>query len=149
MIFESFTKPERYIACPACGRSEHRVSHLKPGTSFGPWYCKAAGCYEGFIGEVVDDVRIDITLIGERAIPVVVRLRSTEPFEFTTTATRFSSTPDAEVPGNLTYFFEQHTCPSNALRHAIDVLDLDGRNDPHGIFRYVSFAQETGEAETT
>jgi phage/plasmid primase-like uncharacterized protein len=39
---ESFTKPGRYIRCPACKKDDFRVDHLTEGTK-AAWYCDGCG----------------------------------------------------------------------------------------------------------
>ena len=132
---------ERYIYCPRCGAGKHKISHLKVGASFGPWHCRARGCWYGFKGHVTPTGAV-VTILNERVIPTKVTLRTSEPITLVVQGLRFENMPgysEYEIAGHdhNVFFYEENTCPINALQRVIRVVDAEGDTDPHGIFTYV------------
>lgn len=140
---------KRYISCPHCGGSKHEISHLKTGEDFGPWYCRERDCWYGFKGHVTPTGAV-VTILNERVIPTKVTLRTSEPITLVVQGLRFENMPgysEYEIAGHdhNVFFYEENTCPINALQRVIRVVDEDGDTDPHGIFGYVKTEELTDE----
>lgn len=145
MIVTPFQKTERYIACPACGKGEHQVSHLNPGQKTA-WYCQSDTCGRRFSLEVLTNGDISVGVLPERKVPTLVTLRSEQPVTLVVKGMQFvkdGETPrftgdprdeDEYHPDN--YFYNEHTCPTNYL-NVLELRTDDGDTDPHGVFAYV------------
>lgn len=138
MRVQPFQKPDRFIACPHCGKGAYLVSHLKPSQQFGPWYCD--DCGGSYSGRVLDTDTIELELREARCLKTVVTLHydpADGPFEIDVKGMRFKGIYDDENPDKHDeYFYNEHTCPTNYLNRVIEIRQ--GENpDPHGIFRYV------------
>lgn len=134
---------ERYIYCPRCGKGKHKISHLKVGTSFGPWHCRARGCWYGFEGRVTPTGAV-VTILEQRVIPTKVTLRTYEPITLVVQGLRFENVPGvAGGDDDNRFFYEENTCPINVLQRVIRVVDETGDADPHGVFTYVKTEELT------
>lgn len=129
------------IACPFCGQQWFEIGHLKVGTQFGPWFCDECG--RSFLG-TIGISSVEWMPGTERLVPTKVTLEiRTEDAPITFLVDSFliveqGETPE-ESPGmeNAQYFYEEHTCPTNWLMKVEEVIDKNGRHDPHGVFKYV------------
>ena len=143
-VIESFTSPQRYVACPNCGKGEHRVSHLMTGpfenATAGPWYCDH--CLWGFslkhMGGGLFAVETRKRGLVKTAVTLEIRAEDT-PLTLIADGMRFIDSEDEPVEGEERderdrYFFEEHTCPSNVL--GVEVMRGDD-DDPHGVLHYV------------
>ena len=156
MIVTPFQKPERYVACPACGKGEHQVSHLAVGTRTA-WYCHEEGCRRRFSLTVVSGGYVVLEVMNERCVATLVTLRSSKPVTIVVEGMRFVKDGDVqdemEEARQDRYFYEEHTCPTNYLR-VLEVRDDSGDKDPHGIFEYIGTvlrpaSEEVGAGEGT
>lgn len=129
----SYTKPDRYIVCPACNKDEKRVDHLPEGTKTA-WYCDECGVR--FRVHILPFGRVGCEVMpGEEKSPRVVTLKSTRPFTLQLNA--FTLLPDDDEVGHASYHYNEHTCPTNFLGEVFRVIAEDGEEDPHGIFQFV------------
>lgn len=144
-VVESFTLPTRYIACPNCGKGEHRVSHLMDGlfqeATAGPWYCRH--CLWAFtlkhMGGGMFAVEPCVRAEVETEVTLEIRAEHT-PLRLHVRGMRFIDEPNDPVEGEELdeqdrYFYEEHTCPSNVI--GVDVSNNSGDDDPHGVWSYV------------
>lgn len=129
------TEVKHYVECPYCSKSKSRVDHLfkeyGSGTSFGPWYCdECGGAYKGKTKG--SDIFVE-KLINQRKDKCIVFLKNANVL-LAVEGMYFDGDLDID---HLTYYYDEHTCPTNYLRCEM-VIDLDdGDSDPHGIFEFV------------
>jgi len=71
---------------------------------------------------------------GEKKIPTIVTLKLDQPVTIETEGVMVGQTSETASE----YFYNEHTCPTNFLRHVIRIIDAEGDDDPHGIFQFVS-----------
>lgn len=137
MIVTPFQKPERYIACPACGQGERQVSHLAIGQTTA-WYCDSDTCGRHFSLEVLKTGDVLLAVLPERKVPTFVTLRSEQPVTLVVKGMQFVKDGDEpKYPDDHDqYFYNEHTCPTNYLG-VEQVKTDDGDTDPHGVFVYV------------
>ncbi|HEX8160332.1 MAG TPA: hypothetical protein VF538_00415 [Pyrinomonadaceae bacterium] len=141
-------KKEVYVRCPDCGdENSHHVTHLDPGTSFGPSYC--GNCGAGVRGYLSGDGSVEIFETGDRKEQTYVLLRISpqdDPIYLVVRGAEFVTDDGAgmvEECEEETFFesdeyFYGYTChPSVTLRTAVAVI-INGEADPHGIFEYVA-----------
>lgn len=138
MIVTPFTKPDRFVSCPACGKGAHSVSHLKPGTGTA-WYCDERDCGKRFGLKVLSNLDIELKILPSRSVPTLVTLRSVDPV---TIVVEGIDLVEGDLLTSRTYehdqyFYDESTCPTNYLKRVIQVQDSSGDSDPHGIFKYV------------
>jgi ribosomal protein L37AE/L43A len=132
-VQETFQKTERYVKCPACGKSEHAVSHLPPETKTA-WYCHDCGAK--FKVYVISHNFVDCEVVaGEKMEKRLVTLRSLEPV--TLLVEGMVLLPDDGEEESLRYFYDEHTCPTNFMGQIVEIVDANGDKDPHGIFAFV------------
>lgn len=134
----TFTK--EVFDCPNCGSPEFSHGHLKPGMSFGPWYCDGCGC--AVRGKAQED-GVDIERTGEWKAKTLVLLRLDVPTQqdkqIHIVVQGMLFYKDGQNPEGLlfkqqgldAYFYDEHTCPWNYLRVPIKEGD---NTDPHGLF---------------
>jgi ribosomal protein L37AE/L43A len=135
MIQIPHTKPERYIFCPSCGKSEHGVSHLRAGTQTA-WYCDDCGVR--FSLEVISPDEIRVEVLAEYKERRLVTLRSDGPVTLVVEGLRFfPSRPGEDQEAGERYYYDEGTCPTNYVRDVVEVRDENGESDPHGIFTFV------------
>ena len=131
-----FQKPERYIRCPACGKSEHQVSHLAPGTQTS-WYCDDCGVR--FDVRVISPESVDCEVRpGESKEKRLVTLRSSGPVTLLVEGMVLLPADADDEESSQRYFYDDHTCPTNYLPSVVKVIDAEGDEDPHGVFAFVS-----------
>lgn len=139
MTQSTFTKPERYILCPACKKEDFRVCHLPTGTKT-KWVCDECGVH--FRVHVISADEVNTEIVEEvRTEKTLVTLRSEGPVTLVVEGLRHTS---AKIPEDVDefdrqerYYYDEHTCPTNYLSCVRKVIDEDGDEDPHGIFKYV------------
>ncbi len=78
-------------------------------------------------------------MLDQRIIKTVVTLRCDTPFTMTVTGMKFigEREPDEFYEDGQRYFYEESTCPINAMRCVTEIFDGEGREDPHGLFKFV------------
>jgi len=124
------------IDCPTCGKSEHGVGHIERGSSFGPWYCRQCG--NGFTGRKTEDGSISLTT-GERSIKDIACLvEAPAGFRWWTSASLFDG--ERVSVSHMRFFIEEHQCPINMLRHAVEVP-----GDPHGALSILAIGEDMEE----
>lgn len=136
VVQESFTKPERYILCPGCQKDDFRVDHLPAGTNTA-WYCDECGIRFRVHAMANDKVECEV-MEGESRAKRTVILRSDGPV--TLHLSDSVMLPDDDEAGHAEYFYNEHTCPTNFMAKVTKVIDEDGDDDPHGVFRFVSIS---------
>jgi hypothetical protein len=137
-------KMKIFLQCPACEKGEFAVSHIVAGQSFGPWCCESCGTYvegvrEGatFELKILPDLKrekITVTLQSKTVPPITLKLNSWQYIPGTTAAPPL--TPE-RAWDNATYFYNEHTCPTNFMREVAEII-FQGDSDPHGVFEFVS-----------
>jgi len=132
MIQKPFTKPDRYICCPGCGKGEYGVSHLPLGTKTS-WYCDECGVL--FTLQVISPDEIDTEVTSKRQEKRLITLKSEGPVTLLVEGLAF-------IPGDSEehqrYYYDEHTCPTNYMPNVVQVIDEAGDRDPHGVFRFIS-----------
>lgn len=142
MIQKPFTETAAYIHCPVCGNGRHGVSHLALGCST-RWYCDEDKCGAEFSLTVVSPEAIECIPTGGRKIDTVVTLRCDEPFTMTVSDARYEPRDEGEsFEESQRYFYEESTCPVNAFRDVIEINNLAGDTDPHGILKFVKVEEK-------
>lgn len=123
-----------HLTCPECGQGRTRIDHLTPGQPFGPWYCDECGwAYRG----VQRDGYAEIERRVSRKVATTVYLRLEEPVTLVVDGMRVPEPEDEPGADHDRYYYEEHTCPSNAFRCVRKVIADDGDEDPHGILTYL------------
>ncbi len=143
----TFTKSTLYIACPACSQGAHTVSHKMHGGGFGPWYCDECG--QGFRGRTISGAEAEVELVDSRVIKTVVTLRldpDDAPITLIVEGIQVLHGDEQFDPDRDEYFYNEHTCPINFLPKVAEVIDDEGNNDPHGVFRWVKTELATKDA---
>lgn len=135
MIQRPFTKPERYISCPACGKGAHQICHLPVGTKTA-WYCDECGVH--FRLHVLSAGEVDCELTGGSKEPRLITLRSVGPV--TLLVRGMALLPCRGGDEGHEYFYNEHACPVNFMGEVVNVIDENGNEDPHGVFAFVSSA---------
>lgn len=143
MIQGTFTKLERYILCPGCGKDDFRVDHLSAGTKTA-WYCDECGVRFRLHVLSAREVECEVTT-EPRKEPRLVVLQSDAPV--TLHLKTFTIFPGDDETGNASYFYNEGTCPTNFMSEVIKVIDASGDDDPHGVFRFVSIEPWPPQAE--
>lgn len=131
-----------HFNCPTCGQTHHSYQHLldeavksqKP-VSFGPWRCHE--CISGYTGVVNPDGTVLLTPYKNNFIRAVSLLKSQhEEHPIYLMVEMNHCHPDPSKPLDPSYYFDQHTCPTNYMRDVTRIL-FDGDTDPHGVFEHV------------
>lgn len=136
-------KFEKVFVCPDCKLTWHSsYSHVKPGETWGPWYCRHCGC--GVRGKVTEE-GTDIEVVDDKKTKTLVLLRLDEDvtppihllIEGFVHCPRGVDPKDyiesEEYISHMRYYYNEGTCPWNYLRLPI----RQGEDtDPHGIFTY-------------
>jgi hypothetical protein len=139
---------KRFFRCLACGEGEMSIEHVvdREGVSWGPWFCRQCG--EGHRGTTTDGAfSVQRTNTSHKKTAVLLRL---EPDPGTVyLVVEGMMLGEGDVPkspwydDDNKYYYEEHTCPTNYLRSANDILQVlpeEKSADPHGIFTYVATA---------
>jgi rubredoxin len=134
MTQTTFTKPDRYILCPACGKDDFSVGHLPIGTKTA-WYCDVCGVRFKLHVLVNNEVECEV-IEGERKEKRRVVLQSSGPV--TLHLKTFTISPGDDEEFHAEYYYNEHTCPTNFMRDVVKVIDKTGDDDPHGVFKFVS-----------
>jgi hypothetical protein len=136
-----------FLVCPWCGEeSGCRVDHLYGSASFqtfGPWYCHE--CRKPITGKINApgdvDVRRDETCTRSfsRSMALLKFEGKDGPTYFVMDHDRYrdgTGEGDDENQAHQSYFFEEHSCPTNWLRECVAVIQ-NGDCDPHGFLDFV------------
>lgn len=137
-------KTQRYFTCPNGCAHRMTVEHLLdqddpcstkggPPRSAGPWYCD--DCGDGW-KLTYDATGVDVEPAGKKKVDQFVILElppQTEPVCFKLRTSRVDRALDEEAD---VYFYEEHTCPTNWLRH-VDEVSIGDDDDPHGLWKHV------------
>lgn len=118
-----------HVNCPSCN-STSRVDHLR-GRGCYVWGCDRCGSEYRF--SFVSDSLVDVELTGKvsKSCVDLVEIKPQKESLFLTVETREYS-EDAD----LSYYYNEHTCPSNVLR-ACEEVYLGGAEDVHGVITFV------------
>lgn len=132
------------VVCPWCnGQSHHGINHLYQTmpTSFGPWHC--GECGKAFRGSVqgIGNVKVErdpdacvfkptfaLLKLNAKDGPVFFVIQNQTPFQKDDT--------DEELQSHSSYYFEEHSCPTNWLRYCLAVIKGKDQ-DPHGFLEFV------------
>ena len=136
-------KTKRYFTCPNGCKHEMMVEHLlgdgawgvtkdHPRRTAGPWYCDECG--QGW-RLTYDASGVDVEAVGKKVDQfVILELPpQSEAIRFKLRTSRVDRDLDESADQ---YFYEEHTCPTNWLRH-VDEVSIAGYDDPHGLWKYV------------
>ena len=126
-----------HLPCPSCTKPAGTIDHLKGHDVESMWYCDHCGSQIAF---KLKNGNLQTALTGERVDKTLVLLRE-DNIGLIVEGMRFlhkDGTNDTSMVENDAYFYDEHTCPTNYMRHVKAVIDLGNADvDPHGIFRYV------------
>ena len=135
MIQTPFIDQTKYIFCLACGQGRSAVSHLQVGAETA-WYCDECGVR--FSVRVISADQVEtIPSLTERKVKTLVTLRSDAPVTLIVEGMRLENDSKPDDWENDSFFYDEHTCPTNYLTEVVKVIAEDGDEDPHGIFAYV------------
>ena len=139
MIKSVQAKVRLYAPCLSCKDGSFRFDHLKIGQEV-RWKCDKCGVEIYLQRE--SEVETSVELTGNRNIPITVTLKSnTEPPIFAKINTwkyvHSQDLSDEDFIDHEKYFYEEHTCPTNWFRD-VEQISVNGDNDPHGLFEFVS-----------
>ena len=128
-----------YIDCPFCGAVGKEgcgsISHLLGSdTTFGPWCCESCG--KAIEGEVRSGKVFVEKCTQHHQSDSLVLLRL-DPLP----KSLFLIAKGMYWDGNLSeehqrYFYEEHTCPTNILRDAQEII-YHNDSDIHGFFKFL------------
>lgn len=133
-----------FLICPWCDQqSGQRVDHLYSDAlprAFGSWECKECG--RSFRGTVtapgtVTLERDEAAKVYGRAL-ALLRFNGKDGPVYFVMDRRYHTPgePDEEFQSHESYFFEEHSCPTNWLRDCVTVIE-NGDMDPHGFLDHV------------
>ncbi len=123
---------QHYVPCPWCGANSGTVDHLLNQNTETRWYCDACG--EKIALTFKDGRMFTGKVPGERKSKTLVLLRNGD-IGLVVEGMSFEDNPS----GGDAYFYNEHTCPTNYLKHVKVIIDLKrGDTDPHGIFQFVA-----------
>lgn len=134
-------RTKQFILCPGCGKGESSIQHLlddsQRETFEGEWYCDECGCsYKFKISE--EGVFAEVNpLKWKKPALALLRLRPTGTVYAVVEDSIYDYAPDG---GNRSYYYEEHTCPTNVLSNIEYLIDGDN-NDPHGIWEFVALIE--------
>lgn len=136
------TQQKTVFLCPSCKR-EVSLSHLLNRENLLPedmyWTCDECG-------NSFKMTRGEGTLLAQKAIPpspepeykklVLLEIPPREhSLFFVVEATQYRT--EEECGSGDEYFYNEHTCPTNWIRHVRDIIDTsDLSTDPHGVAQY-------------
>lgn len=140
-------KIEQYVACPQCGdTSSHRITDVRPHTTFGPLFCKSCGV--GLVGQIEKDGEAEVELIDERRIPTYVLLqlvRQEKPVYLVVrdvVCERPGQGSEHEAEAfyeSLEFLYNHQLSPRVYIGNSIALM-REGDEDSHGLFEYVASA---------
>ena len=149
-----------YFNCPNCGvQSKEPIDHIvafldNPSwqqaisrgnyPNFGPWGCHECGVNVSGIVRSKDDVELTIKPGTDVKVwDVLVLQPQTKPVYFIVDAKDYSRKPGELCSDNKSYFYDEHTCPTNWIRN-VERIVIEADTDPHGLFEFVeSVDQDT------
>lgn len=131
---------KQYIVCPHCNQnSGHSVDHIQRGGHFGEWYCNECGhSYKGCRNE---HGQIELTLsdsVKTNTYDLVVLPPQDKPIYFVLKGMSFN---DGHYDDGKEYFYEEHSCPTNWLKHMVTMI-IENDDDPHGLIEFVRSVKE-------
>lgn len=149
----------RVIPCPNGCRHEWTVDHLfvaplavLPGQTHrkvGPWSCHVCGeSWDLFYDS--DTVMLERTdrPAYRREFVLLELPPQYQPVRFKLAVWNYDPTlPREERTDRATYFYEEHTCPTNWMREVVEI-SVGENSDPHGLFRFVGNYDADGEDTT-
>lgn len=124
-----------YAVCPHCGESAARVDHLikEAPIKSGTWNCHGCGGpYSVSVStdKVITTVKSD-SPFSKRVFDLLELPPQQHSIYFVV------ERKDWGIQGfDPTYYYNEHTCPTNWLSEVHMVIDEDN-TDPHGLFRFV------------
>jgi hypothetical protein len=133
------TFQHHYIRCPNCNQGEFRVTHLvedRSPRSFGPWKCRV--CNHSLSGVVKN--KVEITKIDPPVDePQLCLMRFRDMFLVVDSYTKWQNGKSDWYD----FLFHSHQCPTNMLRHVLELYDVEYGSDPHGTVRFVASIPDT------
>lgn len=142
---------QTHIVCPHCRKPASTIDHLKEDKVDGnfKWYCNQCGYQYEFAtnchGDVVPG---SLKLTGHRTEKTLVLLRNGQ-VGLVVEGMRFVPGDGQEDDNEHdSYFYDEHTCPTNFMASVKAVFDLEKRDvDPRGIFHHVLSLPYDGRIE--
>lgn len=129
-----------YVVCPHCENSSGgSIDHLiasRRQSDWGTWYCDSCG--RGFAGTVSVDGVVTVKKMDDSFIKCMDLLRI-PPQKHPIYIVRSASHPTDRAHDGTKYYYETHSCPTNWLKD-IQMVGIDGDQDPHGLIEYVGSA---------
>lgn len=127
-----------WVHCPECNGKVGTIDHLGIGDRPGPWWCDDCGA--GYFMDIQPDGVECRRVPDRRWVPVRVTMvlpPQTKPITFVVDTHGFDYDDGEAIDHGCSYFYNEHTCPTNWLREVDEIL-IDGKEDPHGLFEWVS-----------
>ena len=132
------TKTATHIVCPGCHQPAGTIDHLLGQAIDTMWYCASCGARYAFKLLVNGEVT-DLRLTGDRKEKCLVLLRNGNVGLVVAGSVFTENGKLGDWDAHHTYYYDEHTCPTNFMRDVKAVLDLATQDaDPHGIFHYVA-----------
>ena len=135
---------KHFLVCPNCGEDISSVDHL-PNRFQGRWSCSSCDKSFNFEFTRVDDcIVIMLEEAKEHAKKVLITLRSdAKPITLKVQGRVYSDRngnfdSEEEQIEDKRYYYDEHTCPINYLDQVVKIIDGNGDDDPHGVFKFVS-----------
>lgn len=141
MIATAYTKPDKYIACPNCGKGDHLIDGVNKKGFRSAWYCHECGVRFSIEWSAPDQFILGV-MPGERVVKTLVTIESSGPVRLVVEGIHLVNDAkpksEEEQTGHDEYHYNDGTCPTNYLGNVRTVIDPEsGDDDPHGIFVYV------------
>lgn len=138
-----------FFTCSNCENPEKNyLSHLPLGAQAGPWNCDQCGAeYWPTCNADGSGYTIRQELGTERGQDCLKRLKllklDVEPGEDVYLVV------DGMGDSDDSYFYDEHTCPTNYLKRVRAIVSQRGLqtpdDDPHGVFKYVATAPDVDD----
>jgi hypothetical protein len=130
-----YIETKNYSICPCCGEKDSSIDHLLGKNTQTWWYCDTCG--GRYKIEFKSDGSVFVEPTGEKVNKHFVLLRNGD-LGLVVEGMSFSPS-DESVEYHHEYYYNEHTCPINYMKHILAVIDLKYQDqDPHGIFEYVT-----------
>jgi hypothetical protein len=149
------TNTRLFFLCPKCGKDDgFEVTHYleaKEDRTFGAWYCRRCGAavrgtwrHESRTVELRDGDHHRLPAIHGLMLLKLTNADPGCPIYFVVEQTILpdhhskEADPIAAAIAGLTYYVNEHTCPTNLIR--VTAIIEDGDDDHHGVVKFVAWA---------